>query len=125
NITIDDLGEESERLLNEKLDISAILQHTLKNIEIKDFRKEAELIEEDKTLQRKHYLILVVQFLNEKAKELNLDIIFKDGKIYMYNSAFWEVVKESEFSFFLGEIALKMGVDKFDAKFFKFKEDLF
>lgn len=125
NITIDDLDEESERLLNEKLDISAILQHTLKNIEIKDFRKEAELIEEDKTLQRKHYLILVIQFLNEKAKELNLDIIFKDGKIYMYNSAYWEVVKESEFSFFLGEIALKMGVDKFDAKFFKFKEDLF
>ncbi len=125
NITIDDLDEESDRLFNKKLDISEILQHTLKNIEVKDFRKEAELVEEDKTLQRKHYLILVVQFLNEKAKELNLDIIFKDGKIYMYNSEYWEVVKESEFSFFLGEIALKMGVDKFDAKFFKFKEDLY
>ena len=43
----------------------------------------------------------------------------------MYNSEYWEVVKESEFSFFLGEIALKMGVDKFDAKFFKFKENLY
>ncbi len=125
NITIDDLCEEAEKLSNKRLDISEILQHTLKNIEVKDFRKEADLTEEDKTLQRKHYIILVVQFLNEKAKELDLDIIFKDGKIYMYNTQYWEVVKESEFNFFLGEIALKMGVDKFDAKFFKFKEDLY
>ncbi len=125
NITIADLCEESDKLINKRLDISEILQHTLKNIEVRDFRKEADLTEEDKTLQRKHYIILVVQFLNEKAKELDLDIIFKDGKIYMYNTQYWEVVKESEFNFFLGEIALKMGVDKFDAKFFKFKEDLF
>lgn len=125
NITIADLCEESDKLLNKRLDISEILQHTLKNIEVRDFRKEADLTEEDKTLQRKHYIILVVQFLNEKAKELDLDIIFKDGKIYMYNTQYWEVVKESEFNFFLGEIALKMGVDKFDAKFFKFKEDLY
>jgi putative DNA primase/helicase len=124
-IGLDELIEESDKLNNKRLDISEILQHTIKNIEVKDFRKEADLTEEDKTLQRKHYLILVVEFLNEKAKELNLDIIFKDGKIYMYNSEYWEVVNESEFSFFLGEIALKMGVDKFDAKFFKFKEDLF
>lgn len=125
SIGLDELIEESNKLNNKRLDISEILQHTLKNIEVKDFRKEADLTEEDKTLQRKHYLILVVQFLNEKAKELNLDIIFKDGKIYMYNSEYWEVVKENEFNFFLGEIALKMGVDKFDAKFFKFKEDLY
>jgi putative DNA primase/helicase len=125
SIGLDELIEESNKLNNKRLYISEILQHTLKNIEVKDFRKEADLTEEDKTLQRKHYLILVVQFLNEKAKELNLDIIFKDGKIYMYNSEYWEVVKENEFNFFLGEIALKMGVDKFDAKFFKFKEDLY
>jgi len=125
SIGLDELIEESDKLSNKRLDISEILQHTLKNIQVKDFRKEAELTEEDKTLKRKHYLILVVQFLNEKANELNLDIIFKDGKIYMYNSEYWEVVMENEFNFFLGEIALKMGVDKFDAKFFKFKEDLF
>jgi putative DNA primase/helicase len=125
SIGLDELIEESNKLNNKRLDISEILQHTIKNIGVKDFRKEADLTEEDKTLQRKHYLILVVQFLNEKAKELNLDIIFKDGKIYMYNSEYWEVVKENEFNFFLGEIALKMGVDKFDAKFFKFKEDLY
>jgi putative DNA primase/helicase len=124
-VGLDELIEESDKLNNKRLDISEILQHTLKNIQVKDFRKEAELTEEDKTLKRKHYLILVVEFLNEKAKELNLDIIFKDGKIYMYNSEYWEVVMENEFNFFLGEIALKMGVDKFDAKFFKFKEDLF
>ena len=125
NIGLNELLEESDKLNNKRLDINQILQHTLKNIEVKDFRKEAELTEEDKTLQRKHYLILVIQFINEKAKELNLDIIFKDGKIYMYNSEYWEVVKEPEFNFFLGETALKMGVDKFDAKYFKFKEDLY
>ena len=123
-IGLNELDDEADRLLKSKRDISQILQHTLNNIEEKDFREEAEFTDEDKTLHRKHYLILVVEFLNEKTKELNLDIIFKDGKIYMYNLEHWEVVMENEFNHFLGEVALKMGVDKFDAKFFKFKEDL-
>lgn len=123
-IGIDDLIAESEEQNNKKRDISEILRHTLNNIEIIDFRKEAEFTEEDKALNRKHYLILAVQFLILKAEELNLDIICKDGKTYMFNTEYWEVVKEQEFNFFLGEAALKMGVDKFDAKFCKFKEEL-
>lgn len=124
-ISIDDLVNETENLLKSKRDLPQILQHILKNIEEKDFREEADFTDEDKTLQRKHYLVLVIQFLIEKTKDLNLDIIFKDGKVYMYNSEYWEILKEHEFNYFLGEIALKMGVDKFEAKFFKFKEDLY
>lgn len=124
-IGLNELADETDRILKSKLGISQILRHTLNNIEEKDFREEAEFTDEDKTLQRKHYLVLVIQFLVEKTKELNLDIIFKDAKVYMYNLEYWEVLNEHEFNYFLGEIALKMGVDKFEAKFFKFKEDLY
>ena len=125
SIKIEDLVDEAERLANSKRNLPQIFEHVLSNIEEKDFREEAEFTDEDKTLQRKHYLVLVVQFLTEQTKEMNLDIIFKDGRVYMYNWEFWEVLKEHEFHYFLGEIALKMGVDKFEAKFFKFKEDLY
>lgn len=124
-IGIDELLDEVMNLEKKKRTISEILEYTLSNIEEKDFREEAEFTEEDKTLSRKHYLVLVIEYLIEKTKALNLDIVFKDGKIYIYNGQFWEVILESDFNYFLGQFALKMGVDKFEAKFFKFKEDLY
>ena len=124
SISIDQLVNEVDKLENNNRSISEILEYTLSNIAEKDFRDEADFKEEDKTLSRKHYLVLVIEYLIEKTKELNLDIVFKDGKIYIYNGRFWEVILEAEFTYFLGEFALKMGVDKFEAKFFKFKEDL-
>lgn len=124
-IGINDLVSELVKLENEKRTISQILEYTLSTIEEQDFRKEANFSEEDKSLSRKHYLVLVIEYLIKKTRQLNLDIIFKDGKIYMYNGQYWEFVLEQEFNYFLGQFALKMGVDKFEAKFFKFKEDLY
>lgn len=124
NITVDDLVDESEQL-NKKISISGNLEFILQNLEEMDFKEEADWEKEDKPLPRKHYLILSVQFLLEKARELRLDIIFRNGSIYLFNKEYWEKVEEEEFRYFLGEAALMMGVDKFDAKFFKFKEDLY
>lgn len=124
-IGIKELIDEVEKLDNKKKSIPEILEHTLRNTEEKDFREEAKFTDEDKTLSRKHYLVLVIENLIEKTKELNLDIIFKDGKIYVYNGEFWEVALEKDFNYFLGQFALELGVDKFEAKFFKFKEDLY
>ncbi|WZL88276.1 phage/plasmid primase, P4 family [Salinimicrobium sp. 3283s] len=124
NITIDDLVNESEQL-NSKVSIAGNLEFILRNLEEMDFKEEAEWNQEDKPLPRKHYIVLSIQFILEKARELQLDIIFRNGTIYLYNKEYWETVNEEEFRYFLGEAAFILGVDKFDAKFFKFKEDLF
>ncbi len=124
SINCDDLAEESEKLISKK-SIPSLLQFILQNLEEKDYKGEADFEDDDKPLPRKHYLVLTIQFVLEKSRELDLDIIFRNSKIYLYNSEFWETVKENEFRHFLGEAALEMGVDKFEAKFFKFKEDLY
>jgi len=122
-IGLKELVLEADKLVA-KPTISKMLKHTLQNIKEVDFRKEADLDDESKTLKRKHYLILVVECLLHEAKELELDFAYKNGSIYFYNRQYWEVVNEAEFNSFLGDAALKMGVDKFEAKFFKFKEEL-
>lgn len=124
NLTIDDLVKESNQL-NSKISISEHLKFILRNLEEVDFKEEADWNQKDKPLPRKHYLILSIQFVLERVRGLGLDIIFRNGSIYLFNKEFWEKVEEEEFRYFLGEAALLMGVDKFDAKFFKFKEDLY
>ncbi|MFV8226893.1 DNA primase family protein [Christiangramia aquimixticola] len=123
-INISDLLEESKHV-NKQKSIPQLLKFILQNLEEKDFKIEADFKDDDKPLPRKHYLVLSIQFVLEKSKELDLDIIFRNGKIYLFNSEYWETVEEDIFRYFLGEAALKMGVNKFDAKFFKFKEDLY
>lgn len=123
-IGVEELLEESE-LLNAKISISEHLNFILQNLDERDFKEEADYKSEDKPLPRKHYLVLTIQFILEKSQELGLDIIFKNGKVYLFNKEYWETIKEDEFRYFLGEAAYNLGVDKFDAKFFKFKEDLY
>jgi putative DNA primase/helicase len=122
SIQIDDLIEECDSM--KISDISEQLGFIFKNIEKKDFAAEANMEDSDKPIPRKHYIVLTIQFTLEKARELDLDIISKNGKIYLYNSQYWETVREDEFHYFLGEAAIELGVDKIDAKFFKFKDDL-
>jgi len=124
DITIDDLVNESEQL-NSKIPLRGHLEFILQNLEEKDFKSEADWDQGDKPLPRKHYLVLTIQFILEQAVDLGLDIIFKNGQIYLFNQQYWEKINEEEFRYFLGQAALEMGVDKFDAKFFKFKEDLY
>ncbi len=123
NITIEDLVNEAEQL-DSKIVLSDNLKFILRNISRRDFKAEAEWLKEDKPLPLKHYIVLSIQFILEQAQELKLDIIFKNGAVYLFNKEYWETIEEKEFEFFLGEAALKLGVDKFDAKFYKFKEHL-
>ena len=125
NHILEDLIKEPQKLKMEKLEISNIQNFILNNIDELDFREEANLDDNEKSLTRKHYLVLVIQLLNIKIEELNLGLTQNSGKIYIYNGEYWQGIKDSECINFLGKVALKMGVDQFEAKFFKFKEDLF
>ena len=45
--------------------------------------------------------------------------------IYLYNGTFWAEIDKETFQKFLGEAAEKMGVAKFSARFYQFREQLF
>ena len=43
----------------------------------------------------------------------------------LFNSEYWENINEEVFKDFLGNVSLKMGVDKFDAKHHLFKDEIY
>ena len=76
-------------------------------------------------LTKNHYLIICVEQLMKIAKGNNWGLCKKNGYIYLYNGSYWEEIDKERFQFFLGDVAMKMDVEKFKGKVYTFKEDLF
>jgi hypothetical protein len=73
-----------------------------------------------------HYQIecLLMDDLIE-AKKHRWDLCKNQDFIYLFNGTFWANIDKETFQKFLGEAAEKMGVSKFSARFFQFREQLF
>lgn len=76
-------------------------------------------------LTKNHYLILCIEQLLKIADVNKWGLCKKNGFIYLYNGSYWNEIDKERFQFFLGNVALKMGVEKFKGKIHTFKEDLF
>lgn len=92
-----------------------------------DSRESGEFREQLKKMkiQTKHYLILSVENILLVAKQSNWNLCKNHDFIYLYNGTYWAEIEKEVFQKFLGEAAEKMGVKKFDARFFSFRESLF
>lgn len=76
-------------------------------------------------LTKNHYLILCIEQLLKIAKANKWGLCKKNGFIYIYNGSYWNELDKEQFQYFLGNVGLKMGVEKFKGKIHTFKEDLF
>lgn len=76
-------------------------------------------------LTKNHYLVLCIEQLLKIAIANKWGLCKKNGFIYLYNGSYWNEIDKERFQFFLGNVALQMGVEKFKAKIHTFKEDLF
>ena len=74
---------------------------------------------------KNHYLVLVVDQLLKIAQTNNWGLCKKNGFIYLYNGCYWTEIDKEQFQFFLGSVALKMGVEKFIAKIHTFRDELY
>lgn len=75
-------------------------------------------------LNKNHYLVLCIEQLLKIAIENDWGLCKKDGIIYLYNGSYWDEVSKEGFQYFLGSVALKMGVEKFKSKIYTFKDEL-
>ena len=98
------------------------LEEILKKIKEIDFRKRAELKEAQGKIQIKHYLIIAIEEILNVANVDNVGICKSNNFSYAYNGKYWERVSEADMKDFLGKAAQKMGINKFDAKFYQFKK---
>ncbi|WP_188050715.1 phage/plasmid primase, P4 family [Flavobacterium sp. GP15] len=76
-------------------------------------------------LTKNHYLIICIEQLLKIAEINKWGLCKKNGFIYLYNGSYWSEINKEQFQSFLGDVALKMGVEKFKGKIHTFKEELF
>lgn len=119
-----ELAELKRQLTIRPMQHHKILTQLLSKVCPIDFKKIAELAE-DQNLENRHYLIITVEQLLKCAKKNNWGMCQNNDFIYLYNGAFWSLVEDSELKMFLGISAEKMGVDQYKAKYFNFRDHLF
>jgi putative DNA primase/helicase len=76
-------------------------------------------------LNLKHYLVLSIENALQFAEKNRWGLCKNHDFIYLYNSTFWAEIDKETFQKFLGEAAEQMGVAKFSARFYQFREQLF
>ena len=76
-------------------------------------------------LSSKHYLILAIENTLKLAENNHWGLCKNHDFIYLYNGTYWAEIDEGEFQKFLGEAAERMGIERFSARHYEFKEKLF
>jgi putative DNA primase/helicase len=87
----------------------------------KDIQKQLDKLK----LNLKHYLVLSIENALQFAEKNRWGLCKNQDFIYLYNGTFWSEVDKETFQKFLGEAAEQMGVAKFSARFYQFREQLF
>ncbi|MGO3812985.1 DNA primase family protein [Mesonia sp.] len=98
--------------------------NTENEAELKEFQQLSKKLNSYK-VGKNHFLILVVEQLLKIAQANKWGLCKKNGFIYLYNGSYWTEIDKEQFQFFLGKVALKMGVNKFKGKIHTFKDDLY
>jgi len=103
-----------------------ILQHLIEQLEPLDFEALANPHgAEGFKLSTKHLLVLSIENILSIAEKNRWGLCKNHDFIYLYNGTFWQEIDRETFQKFLGEAAEKMGVTKFTARFYQFREQLF
>jgi putative DNA primase/helicase len=75
-------------------------------------------------LNQKHFLVISVENVLEVASKNRWDLCKNQDFVYVYNGAYWAYIDKEAFQKFLGEAAEMMGVPRFTAKYYQFREHL-
>ena len=100
-----------------------ILRDLLDLISPVDFRALSDLSAKE-TPKKRHFLITVIEEVLRIAREYNFGIARKHDFFFLYNGAYWQLLDDQDLTSFLGKAAEKMGVERFDARHYQFRDEL-
>ena len=92
-----------------------------------ELREKANKLEEKANKLRvttDHYLIVSIENIKKVAEKNSWGLCKNQEFVYLYNGAFWTYIEKETFQMFLGDAALKMGVDYYTGKVWHFREKL-
>ncbi|HQW70405.1 MAG TPA: phage/plasmid primase, P4 family [Saprospiraceae bacterium] len=72
-----------------------------------------------------HYIILSIENILEIAGDNKWGLCKNQSFIYLFNGAYWSNLDKDILQKFIGEAAEAMGVNKYDARYFQFKDLLY
>lgn len=127
-IGVQEIKTEVELLLkkSEATPHAIILNQLIKQFEPLDFEVLANPNNiENFKLNTKHFLVLSIEYALQFAEKNRWGLCKNHDFIYLYNGTFWSEVDKETFQKFLGEAAEQLGVPKFSARFYQFREQLF
>src|SRR4030095_6595513 len=126
NISRSDILAEQDKHLQNFAPVKhrELLSRMIEQINNINFREKAGFTDEKDTLRKKHFLVCSIEEVLDIAHQNNWGICKSHDFIYLYNGAYWSFLDRTELQVFLGEAAEKMGVDKFDARHYVFREQL-
>ena len=116
---------ESEKIQKNHTYLESILLNGELSENQKDELEKLERQLKSFKLTKNHYLIVCVEQLLKIADSNKWGLCKNNGFIYLYNGNYWTEINKENFQFFLGNVALKMGVEKFKGKIHTFKDDIF
>lgn len=89
--------------------------------ELKDIQRQLNGLK----LSRKHYAIHAIENIIEIAQRNKWNLCKNNYFIYLYNGEYWANIEKEAFQSFLGEAAERMGVPKYDSRWYDFRDILF
>lgn len=105
---------------SEPLPHKELLAELLNQLKPVDFSR----LSDSSTITEQHYLVITIEQLLNSAKAQRWEMCSHNGKLYLFNGAFWNPIEPKQLEFFLGEAAERLGVNHFKAAHFNFKEKL-
>jgi putative DNA primase/helicase len=125
NKTMLDDEYESNLKLQQSITHHQILKQLITHVAPINFREIANITDEGTKLKSQHFYVIVVETVLELAKKNNWNLCRNHDFIYVYNGEYWNLINEYDLIDFLGNAAEKMTVDKFLARYFNFRENLY
>jgi putative DNA primase/helicase len=100
-----------------------VLPRLLSYVKPVNFRERADLSSKE-TPKKKHYIIITVEEVLRLAREHSFGLARKYDFFYLYNGEYWQLLDDGDLTEFLGASAEAMGVERFDARHYQFREEL-
>lgn len=94
---------------------------SIKEKELKTIIKNINAIK----LNLKHFLVITIEEIIKKAKSKKFGLCMNKSFVYIYNGEYWKNIEQKTFENFLGEAAQVLGIEEFEAKYYKNRENLF
>lgn len=100
-----------------------VLPELLALIQPVNYRDLAELPAKE-TPKKKHFVIITIEEVIRLARDNSFGLARKYDFFYLYNGEYWQMIDDEDLREFLGRAAELMGVEKFDARHFRFQDEL-